>query len=105
LHVDDIFARARGFQGRVAYGNLLGLMLSRLVGVALNAPDVMIISEKLDFTQPVFVSDTVELRAVVDSSSDAVRVVDFKLEAVNQKGVRVARGRLQVKFIGSVTNA
>lgn len=99
LHVDAEFAKGHGFAGRVAYGNILGMLVSTLVGMNLESPNVMIISQSIDFKQPVYIGDTVELTAEVSGTSEAVGVVEFDLDFRNQRREKVAKGKLQIKCL------
>jgi 3-hydroxybutyryl-CoA dehydratase len=99
LHVDGKFAMARGFTDRVAYGNILGLLLSRLVGMHLWSPNVMIISQRINFNKPVYPRDTIELKAKITQKSAAVNIVELTLSFSNQAGEIVASGKCQVRSI------
>ena len=99
LHTDNDFAVRNGFKGRVVYGNILGMMISTLVGMNLKINNVMIISEKMDFRQPVFIGDMIELAAIVENVSDSVSIVDFRLDFTNQSNEKVAKGKLQIKVL------
>jgi acyl dehydratase len=99
LHTDESFARAQGFRGRVAYGNLIALMISSLVGVEMKSLNAMLISETLSFRQPVYCGDTISLTATVASKVDAMEVAELKYRADNQAGELVASGKIMVKFL------
>lgn len=97
LHTDAEFSRNKGYKDRVVYGNILGLLISTLVGMKLDTENVMIISESIDFKKPVYVNDTIELFAEAVNISQAVSVVDFNLSFRNQDKARVGKGKLQIK--------
>jgi 3-hydroxybutyryl-CoA dehydratase len=99
LHVDGKFATAMGFTDRVAYGNILGLLLSRLVGMHLWSQNVMIVSQRINFNKPVYPQDTVELKAKITQKSAAVNIVELTLLFSNQAGEIVASGKCQVRSI------
>lgn len=99
LHTDEAFARAQGFQGRVAYGNLIALMISSLVGVEMKSLNVMLISETIAFRKPVYGGDTISLKATVAAKIDAMQVAELKYQADNQSGELVASGKIMVKFL------
>ena len=97
LHNDLQFAAAKGFPRRVAYGNLLGLMVSALVGVEMFPFEVMLASQSIIYRKPVLLGDTVTMRGVVDHKQDALRVAELKISVRNQQGTLVASGKVQVK--------
>jgi len=97
LHVDDEYARSRDFKGKVAYGNILGMMLSAFVGMDIGLNEVMLLSERIDFKKPVYVGDDIELCGTVLNKSAAVRVVEFGIQFQNSSGETVASGKCQVR--------
>ena len=97
LHTDDDYARSRGFAGKVCYGNILGMLISRMVGMGLGSREVMLVSEKIDFKHPVYVGDVIELRGKVTQKSEAVRIIELDLSFWNGMEVKVASGKCQVR--------
>lgn len=93
VHVDDDFARQAGLPGAIAHGTFavsaLGISVSRHVGVdALRRLQV-------NLTAPVFPGDRLTTEVVVQEIEDAEEgcVVHAGLQARNQEGTTVARGR------------
>lgn len=98
LHMNDHFARERGFPGRVAHGMLSLAMISRLIGTQLPGPGALWISQELQFTSPVFLGDTLEAKVTVQSVSQAAQVVVLQTEVVNQQTrAAVLRGTAKVR--------
>ena len=98
LHIDDAFARTRGFPGRVAHGMLALSTISRLIGTQLPGPGSLWISQELQFTTPVFLGETIEARVTVQSVSQAAQVVVLLTEVVNQQTRAVVlRGTAKVR--------
>jgi len=79
IHYDTSFAVAHGFKGPIVYGNLLGAMVSRLIGVELPSPDVVILRQSLDFRKPVYIGEEISLIAEVTAIRAAVQSVQFAL--------------------------
>jgi 3-oxoacyl-[acyl-carrier protein] reductase len=99
IHVNDAYAKSKGLTGRVSYGNILGMMISALVGEELETKGVMLMSEIVNFRKPVFVGETIDLRAEVTSLSEATRAVMLNLEFRNNRSVKVATGKCQIKIL------
>lgn len=97
LHTDDDYAIKKGFSGKVCYGNILGLLISRMVGMNIGSSEVMLISEKIDFKHPVYVGDIIELRGEVSKTSEAVRIIELELSFWNGLEVKVASGKCQMR--------
>ena len=99
LHTSESYAHQKGFPGRVAYGGILVLCTSRLVGMCLGIDNIMLISQKIDFKLPMFVRDTILLTATITHKSLAVSVIDLKLCFTNQNNQIVALGKCKVKIL------
>ena len=78
LHLDEEFARSKGFAGKVVYGALLTAQLSRLVGMHIPGRDGFFIGLTADFRRPVIVGETVSLRAEVTQISEGTRVIAMR---------------------------
>lgn len=97
LHVDKIFAKKRGFKDKVAYGNILGLLVSQLVGMHLWSDDVILISQKINFKKPVYPGDIIDLTGKIALKSAAVNTVELSLTFSNDSGEIIASGKCQVR--------
>lgn len=80
VHGDPSYARKHGFRAPIVYGNLLGALVSRLVGMCLPTQEVIIMRQSIDFRNPAYEGDFVELHATVASIHEAVQSVQLKLE-------------------------
>ena len=96
LHTEVTYAHAKGFKGRVAYGNLIGLMVSSLVGVEMSRFEVMLVSQQIIYRKPVYVGDKISMCGTITSKLDAMKVAELKIEVRKQDGVSVATGKVQV---------
>ena len=97
LHINETYAKKRGFKDRVAYGNILGLLVSQLVGMHLWSEDVMLISQKISFKKPVYPGNVIELTAKIALKSAAVNIIELSLSFSNEAGDIVASGKCQVR--------
>jgi 3-oxoacyl-[acyl-carrier protein] reductase len=99
LHTDESYAEAKGFSGKVVYGNLLGLMLSYFVGEVLKNEEVMLLSQSIEYKRPVYVDDYIILECEVSFANEAYGVIEFKSKYKNQNDQVVAKGKFSVKFL------
>ena len=97
LHVNETYAKKKGFKDRVAYGNILGLLVSQLVGMHLWSEDVMLLSQKINFKKPVYPGDVIELTGRIALKSAAVNIIELSLSFTNYAGEIVASGKCQVR--------
>lgn len=99
LHTDEAFAKKKGFPGCVMYGNILNGWVSHFVGMALPSRDVMIQSQDIQFRKPVYLYDEILLKSEIETISDAVEIINYKLKFYRidlEKPQLVATGHVQI---------
>jgi acyl dehydratase len=104
LHTDETFAREKGFQGCVMYGNILNAFISHFVGMCLPTPHVMIQSQDINFHKPLFLNDEITLQASIDTVSEAVNIINYKLKfyKTTPEGRQlVAKGHVQIGLLNA----
>lgn len=102
LHTDAAFAKRKGFDSCVMYGNILNGFISHFVGMLLPTRDVMIQSQDISFHKPVFLNDEIQLEAGIDTISEAVNIINYKLKFRRVGGGKnelVAKGHVQIGLI------
>ncbi len=103
LHTDEAFARRKGFNQRVMYGNILNGFVSHFVGMALPTRDVMIQTQDIQFRKPVFLGDALTLQAEIETTSEAVEIINYKLKFYRQVGgekpLLIATGHVQIGLL------
>ena len=99
LHVDQLYAVSKGFSDCVMYGNILNAFISHFVGMLLPSKEVMIQSQDISFHKPVYLNDEIMLEATVDTISEAVNIIVYKLKfrrIGEGKPELVAKGHVQI---------
>jgi len=103
LHTDVAFAQSKGFANCVMYGNILNAFISHFVGMLLPTSEVMIQSQDISFHKPVFLNDQISLEATVDTISEAVGIIEYKLKfrriSEGAKPELVAKGHVQIGLL------
>jgi len=79
LHHEASYAARHKFERPIVYGNIMGAMLSRLIGMELPTTEVLILRQSLDFRTPAYVGDSIILEAEVSAVVEAVQAVQLKL--------------------------
>lgn len=97
LHINEEFAQNKGFRSKVMHGNILNGFLSFFIGELLPTENVMILSQHINFKNPVYLDDVLNFEAVVDEQSEAVQVNTFKFKFINAENKTVAAGKIQIK--------
>ena len=99
LHTDVSFAQQKGFPDRVMYGNILNAFVSHFVGMVIPSREVMIQTQDIQFRKPVYLNDTILLKSEIETVSDAVEIINYKLKfyrVAEPKNVLVASGHVQI---------
>ncbi len=98
LHVDATYAKATPFKKRVVHGLFLGSLVSQLIGMKLPGAYALLMKESLTFAKPVFIGDTVVVKASIVHKSDAARLIELSVE-IARKGDMVASGGAHVRLL------
>lgn len=77
VHLDEAFAAATPFKGRIAHGMLGASLISTVFGTRLPGPGSIYISQDLRFKAPVRIGDTVTARVTVTEIIAEKRRVKF----------------------------
>lgn len=99
LHTDDEFAARTEFGRRVVHGFLHASLLSTLVGMRLPGRGALYLAQSVEFSAPVFIGDTVEAKATIETIDRETRVVTLLTEIINQNGATVLRGKARAKVL------
>ncbi|MCY2939627.1 MAG: MaoC/PaaZ C-terminal domain-containing protein [Planctomycetota bacterium] len=105
IHMDHHFAATTPFRKPVAHGLLV---LSMASGLVLNSPPTRTLAFlqilEWNFTEPVFIGDTIRVHCVVESLEERARgrrgLVTWKRQIFNQENKLVQWGRTQVLLEG-----
>ena len=99
LHMEDQFARERGFKGRVVHGGLLVGCISQLVGVHFPGTNSIIQTLDIKFSHPAYIGDLLKIHSIIDQVSESVKTVIIKLAITNQEtGEILLKSKMQVGF-------
>ncbi len=99
LHTDEDYAKSKGYKGKVSYGNILGLLISSLVGETLKEYEVMLISQSINYKKPFYIGDIITLKGMIKENNEVFKVVKLKLKFFNISGDVCASGDCMVKYL------
>ena len=92
LHVDDSFARARGFLGRVAHGALLGALVSGVIGTELPGEAGVLQEIHLAFHNPCYEGDELTIEVHVSEEHVSVNALSCQIRVCSSDGRLLAKG-------------
>ena len=96
LHSDAGYARAEGYEDRVAYGMLTASFMSTLAGVYLPGERSLIHSVKTKFSGAVYPGDELTVEGTVTETNDTFELIIVKVLIRNQNGDKVCKAEMQV---------
>ena len=96
VHLDEAFAAKSRFGRRIAHGMLSAGYISALLGTKFPGQGSIYLSQTLKFSRPVFIGDTIEVRARVTAYRADKKILTLATEAVNQNGETVTSGEAVV---------
>lgn len=97
VHVDEAFAKSRGFSGKVMHGSILNGFISHFVGMQFPGRLSLLLSVDLRFSNPCYLGDSIRLTAVTSQKMDARNIVVLDATLANTtRNCLAARGRIQV---------
>ena len=95
LHINNDFARERGFEGRVVYGMLTASLISTLGGCYIPGKYCLIQGVEIKFSKPVFIGDTLNVAGEVIKVDYDLKYLEIKVIIRNQNNEKVLRGVLK----------
>jgi 3-hydroxybutyryl-CoA dehydratase len=104
VHMDEKYARATPFRGRIAHGALIASFISGVLGNQLPGPGAIFLGMNMRFKLPVRIGDTVTTRVTVKSIDlktrtavmDCECIVDGKTTMMASADVMVRKRRRKV---------
>lgn len=95
VHLDEEFAAASRFKGRIAHGMLTGALISAAIACKMPGPGSVYLGQQLSFMRPVKIGDELEVQLEVLEKlpKNQVRI---RTRVVNQQGKTVVDGEALV---------
>ncbi|MBS0412086.1 MAG: MaoC family dehydratase [Proteobacteria bacterium] len=95
VHLDEAYAAATPFGGRIAHGMLSAGYISAVIGTKLPGPGAIYVSQSLRFRRPVKIGDTVVARAEI-TAIDAERARVTLKTVCSVAGKAVLEGEAEI---------
>ena len=98
LHTIDSYAIEKGFNSRVVQGNLQNCFISYFIGECLPSKNVMILSQTINYKNPVYINDILVFKAKITGIFESVGLIEFDYEFNNQLHKIVSKGVIKIKI-------
>ena len=98
LHVDVNFSISKGFKSKVVHGNIQNCFLSYFVGEIFPIKNVVILSQKIKFKNPVYENETLFFESKIVNFVESIKVYELKFKFSNSYNT-VSQGIIMIKVI------
>ena len=96
IHLDDDYAKASPFEGRIAHGMLVASLISEVLGTKLPGPGTIYLGQELKFRAPVRPGDTVTVRAEITAFDAERKRIVMSTRVTNQRDEVVIEGEAKL---------
>lgn len=103
LHMDNDYARSRGFSGRIAHGMLVGGELSRIFSSEFPGPGTLYVSQSMEFKAPLLVGASAQVELKV--TQQLGRRLQIEIEVSQDERLCVVGTSVLMLPRGEVSNA
>ena len=95
-HLDPNYANSSLFHGVIAHGMWGGALISSILGTTYPGPGTIYLDQKLHFSRPIHIADTVTVSVTCVSKDDLQKSIELDCLIVNQEGAKVMSGVARV---------
>jgi acyl dehydratase len=96
VHMDDDYAAATRFKGRIAHGELITGLISALIGNVLPGHGTIYLSQNVSFLKPARPNDTIAVTVEIVDIAQEKPIMDLEVICENQLGQVILRGHYVV---------
>ena len=96
VHLDEAYAQATPFKGRIAHGMLLAAYISAVLGTELPGPGSIYVNQTLSFKAPVRYGDTITTAVEIIELIPERNRIKLKTTCANQTGQVVLEGEATI---------
>lgn len=99
IHLDEDFARTTRFGKRIAHGALSSAFISAVLGGEFRERKIVYLSQKMRFTAPAFIGDTITTTATVSRIREDKGIVTLRTVCTNQNEEVTVEGEAVVMIL------
>ena len=100
LHVNEEYAKTTMFGKRVVHGCFSSALISAVIGMKMPGPGALYLDQKVAFKKPVFIGDTLTVKAVVKEKlvkkEGKMKLLILETNVYNQNDVLVTEGQATI---------
>jgi len=96
IHMDEEKAKKSFFKGRIVHGQLVGGLISALLGMKLPGGGNIYLQQSLEFLKPVRIGDTIKAKVIITEINEKKKVIVLDTFCLNEDEEEVLRGKAKV---------
>jgi len=96
MHMDEEKAKKSFFKGRIVHGQLVGGLISALLGMKLPGGGNIYLQQSLEFLKPVRIGDIIKARVIITEINEKKKVLVLDTFCLNEDEEVVLRGKAKV---------
>ena len=96
VHMDEEKAKKSFFKGRIVHGQLVGGMISALLGTKLPGGGNIYLSQSFEFLKPVRIGDTIKAKAIITEINEKKKILLLDTFCLNEQDEIVIKGKAEV---------
>jgi len=89
LHMDEEYAKATSYKGRIVHGLAVSSFFSTLVGMYLPGKKCLYLSQSVNFKNPVRIGDLITVKGEVIRKVDSFKMLHIKTQVLNKNIVMI----------------
>lgn len=99
LHLDNEYARSKGYEGKVGYGMLTASFFSTLVGVHLPGKKALFQSLNVTFNQPVYIGQELMIAGEVTYMNEAFKQIEISATVTSIDGQIFSKAKIKAGLL------
>ena len=96
VHMDEEKAKKSFFKGRIVHGQLVGGMISALLGTKLPGGGNIYLQQSFEFLKPVRIGDIIKAKVIITEINEKKKILLLDTFCINEQGEVVINGKAKV---------
>ncbi|MCB2294117.1 MaoC family dehydratase [Clostridium algoriphilum] len=96
MHMDEEKAKKSFFKGRIVHGQLVGGLISALLGMKLPGGGNIYLKQSLEFIKPVRINELIKAKVIITEINEKKKVLILDTFCLNEQEEIVLRGKAEV---------
>jgi 3-hydroxybutyryl-CoA dehydratase len=99
LHIDENYAKSKGYKSKVVHGNIQNCFISFFVGECLPTKEVILLSNSINYVSAVYNNQKIFFNSKVIRIHNSVNLVEFKFMFENVNAEKLSFGKIKIKIL------